>query len=79
MDDLNRPQEGEVLPTEALEAANVGNESGTTVDAASDFDALPTESAVPAVVEVAEEQVTAAETSPSENYPPTPIGKPKHF
>ena len=67
MDDLNRPQEGEVLPTEALEAANVGNESGTTVDAASDFDALPTESAVPAVVEVAEEQVTAAETSPSEH------------
>jgi hypothetical protein len=66
MDDLNRPQEGEVQPTLDAKAAIIGNESETAVDAASDSDALPTESVVPADVEVVEEQVSAAETSPSE-------------
>ena len=66
MDDLNRPQEGEVQPTLDAKAASIGNESETSVDAASDSDALPTESVVPADVEVVEEQVSAAETSPSE-------------
>ncbi len=66
MDDLNRPQEGEVLPTEALEAANVGNESELTVDTSSDYNATATESAVPAEQEVIVDSSVAAETSPTD-------------
>ena len=61
MDDLNRPQEGEVLPTEALEAANVGNEFELTVPTSSEADALASESAVPAVEEVVEDPTPEVE------------------
>jgi predicted XRE-type DNA-binding protein len=61
MDDLNRPQEGEVLPTEALETSNVGNESESTVPSLSESDALATESAVPAALEVVEDPTPEVE------------------
>ncbi len=73
MDDLNRPQEGEVLPTEALETSNVGNESESTVPTSSEADALASESAVPAAEEIVEDPTPevedpapAADASPTE-------------
>lgn len=61
MDDLNRPQEGEVLPTEAMEASNVGNELDLTVPTPSESDALASEPAAPVEQEVVEDPTNEVE------------------
>ena len=74
MDDLNRPQEGEVLPTEAPETSNVGNESEPTVPAPLESDAVASESAAPAQQEFVEHPTTEVEASaPAADASPTEL------